>query len=112
MKLKTAKGEKEYKVKDLDFTNVMCDLEDKGVDIIAMMEGEDFGGKTFSTMRIITSALIDEPDLKKAGKILSEHLSNGGDFSTVFKAFEEVMETAGFGKAATDETTTEAAEEE
>ena len=30
MVLQTAKGPEEYKIKDLDFTNVMCDLEDMG----------------------------------------------------------------------------------
>ena len=111
MKLKTAKGEKEYKVKDLDFTNVMCDLEDKGVDIMAMMNGGDMGGKTFSTIRTLTAALIGESDLKKAGQILTEHLSNGGDFNAVLDAFSEVMANAGFGEAATEDTPSAAAAE-
>ena len=104
MKLKTAKGEKEYKTKELDFTNVMCDLEDKGVDVMAMING-DFtnGGKLFSTLRILISALIDEPDLKKAGSILSEHLANGGDMDVILNTFTEVMAKAGFGEAATEE---------
>jgi len=111
MKLKTAKGEKEYKIKDLDFTNVMCDLEDKGVDIMAIMNDGDVGGKAFSTVRTITAALIGETDLKKVGRILTEHLSNGGDFSAVLDAFSEMMANAGFGKAATEDTPTAAAAE-
>ena len=61
MVLHTAKGTKEYKVKDLDFTNVMCDLEDRGVDIMGMINSDGIqDGKMFTTMRVITAALIGE----------------------------------------------------
>lgn len=101
MVLNTAKGKKEYKVKDLDFTNVMCDLEDRGVDIMAMMNGNMDNSKMFSTIRAITAALIDEPDLHKAGTILSTHLANGGSMDEIMNAFTEVMAAAGFGETAT-----------
>ena len=78
---------------------------------MAMMNGDDMGGKTFSTIRTITAALIGESDLHKVGRILTEHLSNGGDFSAVLNAFSDVMTSAGFGNAATTEEATEAAVE-
>lgn len=101
MILKTDKGTKEYKVKDLDFTNVMCDLEDKGVDIMKMLnDGSIQDGRTFTTVRTLTAALIGEDDMKKAGTILSTHLRNGGSLDTIFEAFTEVMKSAGFGETA------------
>lgn len=100
MKLMTANGEKEFKNKSLDFTNIMCDLEDNGVDIMALMDEDKRNNmKIFSTMRAITGALVGESDLKKAGKILSEHLANGGQIDDVMDAFVEVMNSAGFGEA-------------
>lgn len=108
MVLHTAKGTKEYKVKDLDFTNVMCDLENRGVDIMGMINSDGIqNGKMFTTMRVITAALIGEEDLKKAGKVLSEHLANGGEMDEIFNAFTEVMESAGFGGASETKETTE-----
>lgn len=108
MILHTAKGIKEYKIKELDFTNVMCDLEDRGIDIMGMMNNNSFeNGKIFTTMRTITAALIGEDDLKAAGKVLTEHLANGGQMDEIFNAFTEVMQTAGFGGAAETEETTE-----
>lgn len=105
MILKTAKGTKEYKIKDFDFTNVMCDLEDRGVDIMKMMSADGLqDGKVFTTMRAITAALIGTDDLREAGKILSEHLKNGGDLDVIFNAFTEVMESAGFGETANKKT--------
>lgn len=113
MILKTAKGTKEYKIKDFDFTNVMCDLEDRGVDIMKMMSEDGLqDGKVFTTMRAITAALIGVDDPREAGKILSEHLKNGGDINVIFNAFTEVMESAGFGETAKkSEKTEETAEE-
>lgn len=116
MVLHTAKGTKEYKTKDFDFVNVMCDLEDRGVDIMKMMDSENpMDGKVFSTMRIILATLIGEKDLAKAGHVLTEHLRNGGQMDEIFNVFTEVMETAGFGIAEetetpklTEETATEA----
>lgn len=107
MVLHTEKGTKEYKIKDLDFTNVMCDLEDRGVDIMGMMNNGLSDGKVFTTMRVITAALIGEEDLKKAGHILSVHLKNGGEMDEIFNAFTEVMESAGFGGASETQETTE-----
>ena len=99
MVLQTAKGPKEYKIKDLDFTNVMCDLEDRGIDVMNMMSDGFNNGKTFTTLRVITATLIGESDLTKTGQILSEHLKNGGDMDEILDAFTEVMENAGFGEA-------------
>lgn len=107
MVLHTENGTKEYTIKDLDFTNVMCDLEDRGVDIMGMMNNGLSGGKVFTTMRVILAALIGEEDLKKTGHILSIHLKNGGEMDEIFDAFTEVMETAGFGGASETEETTE-----
>lgn len=104
MKLHTEKGIKEYKVKNLDFTNVMCDLEDRGVDIMGMMGNTGIpDNKLFSTIRIILATLIGETDLNVAGKVLTTHLKNGGKIDEILKAFTEVMENAGFGEASEDE---------
>ena len=38
MILQTANGPKEIKVADLDFTNLMCDLEDHDVDVMGLLD--------------------------------------------------------------------------
>lgn len=90
----------EYDTKDLDFTNILCDLEDIGVDIMAM-NTDDM--KPFSLCRAIVSVYTGEKDLRKCGKILSEHLKNGGSLDEILDPFTEAMEEAGFGRTAEEE---------
>ena len=40
MILQTANGPKEIKVADLDFTNLMCDLEDHDVDVMGLLDDD------------------------------------------------------------------------
>ena len=40
MILQTANGPKEIKTKELDFTNMMCDLEDHDVDVMGLLDEE------------------------------------------------------------------------
>lgn len=90
----------EYETKDLDFTNVLCDLEDIDIDIMSM------GGdkmKPFSLCRGVISVYTGEKDLEKCGKLLSEHLKNGGSMDDILNPFMEAMEKAGFGKQADEE---------
>ena len=47
MILQTANGPKEIKVADLDFTNLMCDLEDHDVDVRSRKDTE----RTFEVRR-------------------------------------------------------------
>ncbi len=96
--LQTAKGAKEYDLKELDFTNIMCDLEDNGIDVIGFMEQDD-GRKMFSFVRAIIGVLTDTHDLREAGRMLSEHLSNGGKLDDILDAFRGLMVEAGFGGA-------------
>lgn len=93
-------GPKEFETKELDFTNVMCDLEDNGVDVMAMLDDEERQHmKIFTTMRSIISVIVGEKDMAKAGKLLTEHLKNNGKMDTIMKVFTELMASAGFGKA-------------
>ena len=88
MILQTANGPKEIKVADLDFTNLMCDLEDHDVDVMGLLDDDTRENmKIFKTIRAIIAVLTGTKDLTKAGKILSE-------------AFTEAMKTAGFGEEA------------
>lgn len=85
----------EYDTKDLDFTNILCDLEDMDIDIMAMNTDNM---KPFSLCRGIISVYTGEKDLRKCGKLLSEHLKNGGTLDEILDPFTEAMEEAGFGK--------------
>lgn len=106
MEIKTNKGPKEIKIKELDFTNMMCDLEDNGVDVMALLdEDQRRSMKIFSTMRAIMGVLTGAKNLIVAGKMLSEHLSNGGTIEEIMDAFVEVMAAAGFGEASAEEET-------
>lgn len=76
MILQTANGPKEIKVADLDFTNLMCDLEDHDVDVMGLLDDDTRENmKIFKTIRAIIAVLTGTKDLTKAGKILSEHLN-------------------------------------
>ena len=100
--LKTNNGVVEYMVDDLDFINIMCDLEEKNIDIMAMMNGES-GGRTFTFLRGIVAMLLGE-DERTAGKKLSEHIRNGGTLDDVMETFAGLMNAAGFGEAEQTET--------
>ena len=90
----------EYETKDLDFTNILCDLEDMDIDIMAMNTDKM---KPFNLCRGIISVYTGEKDLRKCGKLLSEHLKNGGSLDDILDPFTEAMEEAGFGKSAEEE---------
>jgi hypothetical protein len=90
----------DYEDKELDFTNVLCDLEDMDIDIMSMTGNKI---KPFSLCRGIVSVYTGEKDLTKCGKILSEHLQNGGNLDELLDPFMEAMEKAGFGKKAEEE---------
>ena len=101
MILQTANGPKEIKVTDLDFTNLMCDLEDHDVDVMGLLDDETRENmKIFKTIRAIIAVLTGTKDLTEAGKTLSEHLKYGGSMDEVMGAFTEAMKTAGFGEEA------------
>ena len=93
---------KEYGNLDLDFTNVICDLEDIGIDIMSMTN-ENI--KPFTLCRGIISVYTEEKDLRECGRILSEHLKNGGTLEEILDPFTEAMESAGFGNPAEEKTT-------
>ena len=101
MILQTANGPKEIKTKELDFTNMMCDLEDYDVDVMGLLDSETRSSmKIMKTIRAILAVLIGTKDLTEAGKALTEHLKYGGAMDEIIDAFTEAMETAGFGGGA------------
>lgn len=101
MILQTANGPMEIKVADLDFTNLMCDLEDRDIDVMGLLDSESRDNMPiFKMVRGITAVLTGTKDLTEAGKILSEHLKHGGSMDEIMGAFTEAMKTAGFGEEA------------
>lgn len=96
---------KKFEVKELDFTNMVCDLEDKGVDVIALMSGNT--SKIFSVSRAIVSVLTGNDNIEECGVLISEHIKSGGDFNDIMQVFTEAMEKAGFGATAEQEETQE-----
>lgn len=88
---------KDYGNKDLDFTNVLCDLEDIDIDIMSIT-GDKI--KPFTLCRGIVSVYTGIKDLNECGKILSEHLRNGGTMEDILDPFTEAMEASGFGSKA------------
>lgn len=99
--LKTSNGEQTYVLPELDFTNVLCDLEDQGVSLMQMFDADSRKDmKVFSVCRAILCVLTGITDKKQAGKIMSEHLGNGGSIDDIFSIFTEAMKDSGFGAAA------------
>lgn len=104
MILKTNNGDKEINISELNFVNLMCDLEDQGVDVMALLDDEKRENmKIFNVMRAILAVLVGEKDLGKAGAVFAEHLKNGGTIDDIMGAFTEAMQDAGFGTPAEEE---------
>ena len=98
--LKTNSGDQTYIVEDLSFVNLACDLEAKGIDVMALTNEGVSNGKTMTTIRAILAVVIGT-DEKSAGVLLSQHLKNGGNFDDIMNAFAGAMQEADFGQAQT-----------
>lgn len=90
-----------FPVKDIDFTNILCDLEQNGIDVMGLVDGNIDRSKIFTIMRALIAVLIDVP-LTEAGKLMTAHLSNGGAIEDIFKVFADAMNDAGFGNRPQD----------
>lgn len=95
--IQTEEGAQVYTVGDLDFTNLVCDLEAQGIDIMSMMDDGFDRSKLMTTTRALLSVMINVPT-KEAGRMITQHLGNGGAITDIFGVFQEAMADAGFGK--------------
>ena len=94
--IQTEEGAQVYTVGDLDFTNLVCDLEAQGIDIMSMMDDGFDRSKLMTTTRALLSVMINVP-IKEAGRMITQHLGNGGAITDIFGVFQEAMADAGFG---------------
>lgn len=94
--IQTSEGAKVYPVEELDFTNLVCDLEAQGVDIMSMLDGGLDRSKLMTMTRAILAVMTGLP-VKEAGRMLTQHLGNGGSLDDIFGVFTEAMADAGFG---------------
>lgn len=99
--LKTSEGEQVFPVRELNFYNLVCDLEGAGIDMMTLTNG---GGldrtKLFTTVRALLSVMIGVPQ-EDAGKLMGEHLANDGSLDDIFGVFTQAMQDAGFGSRPT-----------
>lgn len=97
-----------YEAKNLDFGNLMCDLESKDVNIIGFMQGGNNYILSFcrGLISIITGLSISD-----SGKLLAKHLANGGELTEMTGIIGELMAEAGFGAAGQAESEEETAHE-
>ena len=98
--LKTNDGEQVFPVKELDFYNLVCDLEGAGVDVMTLTNGGLDRGKLFTTVRALLAVMIGVPQAE-AGRLIGEHLANEGSLEDVFGVFTQAMEDSGFGNRPT-----------
>ena len=104
--IKLDSGDKQFPTKDLDFYNLVCELEGAGIDVMSLTDGNLERTKIFSTMRALLAVLINV-QAETAGSYLSQHIKNGGALDDIMTAFTDAMSDAGFGAApATEETKT------
>lgn len=96
LRLKSATGDKVYEIDQLEFINIMVDVEDKGINVMSLLSGEK---PTFKALRTLLAVIIREDD-EKAGRMLTEHLFQGGDATDVLEAFNKAGEESGFGETA------------
>ena len=101
MVLKLDDGDRTFPTKELDFYNLVCELEDAGVDVMSLTEGSIGETKIFSTFRAMLAVLINV-DKASAGKYLSQHIKNGGSLDIIMDTFSKAMESAGFGAPETE----------
>lgn len=94
--IQTNEGAQVYPVAELDFTNLVCDLEGQGIDVMSMLEGGLSRAKLMTMTRGILAVMTGLP-VTEAGKLLTQHLGNGGSLDDIFNVFSEAMANAGFG---------------
>ena len=99
--IQTPEGGQTYPVVDLDFTNLVCDLEGQGIDVMSMMDGGLDRSKLMTMTRGLLAVMTGLPT-REAGKLLTQHLSNGGSLEDIFGVFTESMADAGFGNRPQD----------
>lgn len=100
IKLNTDEGEQVFPVKQLDFYNLVCDLEGAGIDVMTLTNGTLDRTKLFSTVRALLSVMIGVPQ-EQAGTLIGQHIANDGSLEDVFSVFTEAMNDAGFGNRPT-----------
>ncbi|MDT3387750.1 MAG: hypothetical protein LIR46_08335 [Bacteroidota bacterium] len=98
--IQTADGAQLLPVAELDFTNLVCDLEGQGIDVMAMMDGGLDRSKLMTMTRGILAVMTGIP-VREAGRLLTQHLGNGGSLEDIFGVFTEAMADAGFGNRPT-----------
>lgn len=98
--LKTDDGEQVYPVKELDFYNLVCDLEGAGIDVMALTSGGLDRTKLFTTVRALLAVMIGVSQ-KDAGTLIGQHLKNEGSLEDVFGVFVDAMNDANFGNRPT-----------
>lgn len=86
-----------FNIGNLDFTNVMCELEDYGIDTIGILKGEN------EQYYLICKALISvitgfHPEA--AEKVLKMHLQNGGSMCDIIGVLLTLATDAGFNLTA------------
>ena len=96
--LKLDDGEQVFPVKEIDFFNLVCELEGVGVDVMSLTTGGLERSKLFTTVRAIAAVLLGVPQVE-AGKLIGEHMHNGGALEDVLEVFTGAMQDADFGKA-------------
>jgi hypothetical protein len=95
--IQTNEGSQAFPVAELDFTNLVCDLEAQGVDVMSMLDGGLDRTKLMTMTRAILAVMTGLPT-KEAGRMLTQHLANGGSLDDIFGVFTDAMADAGFGK--------------
>ena len=96
--IQTSEGAQVYPVADLDFTNLVCDLEGQGVDVMSMLDGGLDRSKLMTMTRALLAVMTGVP-VKEAGRMLTQHLGHGGSLEDIFGVFSDAMADAGFGNS-------------
>lgn len=87
-----------YDIEDLNFGNLVADMEDQGVNVMELMDGKR--KYVFSFCRAFI-AIVTGLSIKKAGLLMTKHFANGGTADEFLNVFTELMSDAGFGRAET-----------
>lgn len=90
-----------YKIDELDFSNVMCDLEERNVETLEILSGKT--AHVFSFCRAFIDIVTGLDSLEASGKLLTKHIANGGKMEELLEVFLEMAIDAGFGDTEAEE---------
>lgn len=83
-------NQKNYEIPDLTFRHLPM-MEKSGLSVFQLASGDYL----FTTAQVFTS-IVAGCDLNEADHLLEQHILGGGEFTPIFTAFRDALESSAF----------------